>query len=38
MDQLLWFNPGGGVELVSSMPVCVCQKVKEMGSFSASRE
>ena len=31
------FHPRGG-DLVSNMPVCVCPKVKEMGSFSASRE
>ena len=29
---------GGGGDLVSIMPVCVCPKVKEMGSFLASRE
>ena len=29
-------TPGG--DLVSSMPVYVCPKVKEMGSFSASSE
>ena len=27
-----------GVDLVSIMPVCVCSKVKEMGSFTASSE
>ena len=29
---------GGGGDLVSIMPVCVCSKVKEMGSFTASSE
>ena len=29
---------GGGGDLVSSMPGCVCRKVKEMGPFSASRD
>ena len=29
---------GGGGDLVSIMPVCVCPKVKEMGSFLASSE
>ena len=29
---------GGGGYLVSIMPVCVCPKVKEMGSFSVSSE
>ena len=31
-------NPGGGGDLVPTMPVCVCQKVKDMGPFSASSE
>ena len=31
-----WALPGG--DLVSIMPECVCPKVKEMGSFSASSE
>ena len=30
-------KPGGG-DLVSTMPVCVCPKVKDMGPFSASSE
>ena len=30
-------NTQGG-DLVSSIPGCVCRKVKEMGPFSASRE
>ena len=29
---------GGGGDLVSSTPGCVCRKVKDMGPFSASRE
>ena len=29
---------GGWGELLSSMPGCVCRKVKEIGPFSASRE
>ena len=29
---------GGGGDLVSIMPVCVCPKMNEMGSFSASSE
>ena len=29
---------GGGVNLVPTMPRCVCPKVKDMGPFSASRE
>ena len=29
---------GGGGNLISIMPGCVCPKVKEMGSFSASSE
>ena len=29
---------GGGGDLVSTMPVCVCPKVKDMGPFSASSE
>ena len=34
--QLWTFVPRS--DLVSIMPVCVCPKVKEMGSFSASSE
>ena len=30
--------PGGGGDLVPTMPGCVCPKVKDMGPFSASRE
>ena len=30
--------PGGGGDLLSTMPGCVCPKVKDMGPFSASRE
>ena len=30
-------NPQGG-DLVSTMPVCVCPKVKDMGPFLASIE
>ena len=30
--------PGGGGDLVPTMSGCVCPKVKDMGSFSASRE
>ena len=26
-------NPGGGCDLVSTMPICVCPKLKEMGYF-----
>ena len=35
-----WGGVGGGGrgDLVSSMPECVCQKVKEMGHFSGSNE
>ena len=33
----LLIDEGGG-DLVSIMPVCVCPKVKEMGSFPASSE
>ena len=37
-----WGGGGGGGgeggDLVSTMPVCVCPKVKDMGSFSASSE
>ena len=29
---------GGGRDLVSTMPVCVCPKVKDMGPFLASSE
>ena len=29
---------GGGGDLVSTVPVCVCPKVKDMGPFSASSE
>ena len=32
-----WF-PGGGGDLVSTLPGCVCRKVKDMGLFSASSE
>ena len=28
--------PGDGGDLVSTLPVCVCPKVKDMGPFSAS--
>ena len=31
-------NPGGGGDLVSIMPICVCSKMKEMGSFLATSE
>ena len=30
--------PGGGGDLVQTMPGCVCPKVKDMGPISASRE
>ena len=30
--------PGGGGDLVLTMPRCVCPKVKDMGPFWASRE
>ena len=36
--ESVWGVRGGGGDLVSIMPVCVCPKVKEMGSFSASSE
>ena len=29
---------GGGVELVATMPRCVCPKVKDKGPFLTSRE
>ena len=29
---------GGGGDLVSTMPVCVCPKLKDMGPFLASSE
>ena len=29
---------GGGRDTVSTMPGCVCQKVKDTGPFSASSE
>ena len=29
---------GGGCDLVPTMPLCVCRKMKAMGSFSASSE
>ena len=29
---------GGGGDLVSTLPGCVCRKVKDMGPFSASSE
>ena len=32
----LW--PGGGGDFVSTIPVCVCPKVKDMGPVSASSE
>ena len=32
------FTPGGGGDLVLTMPECVCPKVKDMGPFLASRE
>ena len=39
LNIMMTLNPGGGGgDLVSIMPVCVCPKVKEMGSFSASSE
>ena len=35
----LYFNiPQQGGDLVPTMPGCVCPKLKDMGSFSASRE
>ena len=37
-DNVYTIAPGGGGDLVSNMPRCVCPKAKEMGSFSGSRE
>ena len=34
----MWFDVGcinPGVDLLGNLPGCVCQKVREMGSFSA---
>ena len=36
--QVLSYEEGGGAELVSTMPVYVSPKVKDMGTFSASSE
>ena len=30
--------PGGGGDLISTMPACVCPKLKDIGPFSASSE
>ena len=35
---MLMLNHGGGGDLVSTLPGCVCPKVKDMGPFSASSE
>ena len=32
------FPGGGGGDLVSTMPGCVCRKVKDMGPFEASNK
>ena len=37
VSQCMCSWPGGGA-LVSTLPGCVCRKVKDMGPFSASRE
>ena len=36
--EVLSRGGGGGGDLVSTLPGCVCGKVKDMGPFSASSE